>query len=128
MGDSGSNHSSAWHGSGSRVNPGHLVYQQSGEDEPSSSIPSSSSSSGDYVSVSSASFVPSSYRGPGGFSNTERYPADSYDVQVLSGVHEDPQFQCDHGVGLYLLTRGCGVTSFLTRFLFFKILLVIVVA
>lgn len=72
MGDTGPDEPSSWQGS--RPSSGHMVYQPMREDEPSSSVPSSSS----------ASFLQSVYRGQGIFQNSNRYAADSYDVQGAS--------------------------------------------
>ncbi|XP_053372828.1 PR domain zinc finger protein 10-like [Mercenaria mercenaria] len=70
MGDSGSNNPSSWQ----RSRPDHTVYQTAREDEPSSSITSSSS----------ASFVPPAYRGQPVFQNSNRYVTNNYDVQGAS--------------------------------------------
>jgi hypothetical protein len=68
MGDIGSNTPSSWQG----THPDHPIYQSAREEEPSSSITSSSS----------ASFAPAVYRGQSVFQNSSRYVSDSYDVQV----------------------------------------------
>lgn len=80
MGDSASDRTSNWATAGTSSNTVHILYQQAEEDEPSSSIPVSTSS--DYGPASSASFVQSSYRTQPVYQSNERYTADGYNVQV----------------------------------------------
>ncbi|XP_060601127.1 PR domain zinc finger protein 10-like isoform X2 [Ruditapes philippinarum] len=90
MGDIGSNTPSSWQG----THPDHPIYQSAREEEPSSSITSSSS----------ASFAPAVYRGQSVFQNSSRYVSDSYDVQsdsVRSHIYQaaESSYHPDHHNG-----------------------------